>query len=120
MSTINYSQLPYSIVTSNGQVVWRLSDLPLLMDYVKENKWIILGGDVLTCSGNYTYDNWHYNPNCYLSLTQNVHQSVAVCLDYVTNYTDRNGSNFLFSLVLSDTFLSSTKMGDSFLPRQSE
>ena len=113
MSEINYSKLPNSKITLNGQFAWRASDLPLLMDYVIQNKWIVLGGDVLTYSGNYTYDNWYYNPECSLSITQNVHQSVAVCLDYVANYTNRNGSDFLYSLVLSDSFLSITKTGDN-------
>ena len=105
MSMIDYSKLPNSTVTSNGQIAWRASDLPLVMNYVMENKWVVLGGDVLTSAGNYTYDNWYYNPRHSLGVIQNIHQSITVCLDYVTQYTKRNGNQFLFSLVLSDSFL---------------
>lgn len=105
MSTIDYSELPNSIITPNGSIAWRASDLPLVMDYVVENGWMVLGGDVLTCLGNYTHDSWYYNPDCSISITQNIKNSVAVCLEYVAKYTKRNGTNFLFSLVLSDSFL---------------
>lgn len=103
---IDYSKLPNSIITPDGKYAWVASDLPFLMDYIIENKWIILGGDVLTYSGNYTYDNWYYNPKHSLSVTQNMHQSIAVCLNYVTNYTNRNGSNFLFLPVISNSYCS--------------
>ena len=105
MTAINYFDLPNSTITPNGKVAWSAPDLLLLKDYVIDNQWIILGGDVLTCSGEYTYDNWYYTPKHSLNLTENIHQSVTVCLDYVSEYTKRNGENFLFSLVLSNSFL---------------
>ena len=106
MNVIDYSNLPYSKTTSSGQIVWTASGLFLLMDQIKENKWIILGGDVLTCTGNYTCDSWYYNPDSYLSLSQNIYKSITVCRDYITEYIKRNGIDFLFSIVLSNSFLS--------------
>ena len=113
MNTINYSALPNSKVTPSGQIVWSASDLLLVMDYVKEHGWIILGGDVLTCSGNYTYDNWYYSPQQFLDLAQNIDQSITVCLNYVDEYTKRNGNDFLFSLTLSNSFLNGNTRGGS-------
>lgn len=105
MSAIDYSSIPNSTVMPNGKTAWRALDLPSAMKCVIENDWIVLGGDVLTLSGEFTYDNWYYEPNELLDLTQNVQRSVAVCLEYASKYTIRNGNQFLFSLVLSNSYL---------------
>ena len=105
MSMIDYSKLPNSMETSSGQLAWKPSDLPLIMDYALKNSWIVLGGDVLTYQGKLTYDSWYYNPKPSCSIAQNIEESIETCLGYVSHYSNQNGENFLFSLVLSDTFL---------------
>ena len=102
---VNYSKLPNTILLSDGQPAWKLNDLPSVMSCIAENGWIVLGGDVLTCNGKYTHDNWYYDPDTSLNIADNVRNSISKCLDYTTEYVNRNGSDFLFVLVLSNKFL---------------
>ena len=104
MTKAEYLLLPFLIQTHDGQFAWKPEDLPAVMKSVADNSWIVLGGDVLTVCEKYTYDNWFYEPDPTISLAQNVDQSISLCLDYVEEYTQRKGVNFLFTLVLSDTF----------------
>ena len=100
---MNCSELPNSILLPNGRLGWNYHSLPLVMEYAKSNRWIILGGDVLTNQGKYTYDNWYYNPNPLLDYEQNMHNSILTCFEYISKYTERNGSDFVFELVITDT-----------------
>ena len=71
------------------------------MHQAMDNGWLVLGGDVITNEGQYTYDNWYYNHNPNLCANDNIELSVRKCLDYVNLYISRNGDMFYYVLVLS-------------------
>lgn len=106
MIKLDYTEFPNSIVTSDGYLAWRVSDLPVVMQSVIAKQWIVLGGDILTVQGNDTHDSWFYDPIPSISLSENIHKSIVVTMDYVIKYINTNGTDFLFSLVLSDAFIS--------------
>ena len=77
-------------------------DYPTAMEVIewyKNNKVIILGGDVLSRNHDeleFTYDSWYYNP------TQNAEDcllSYNKAKQYIEHYHKNNGSNFYYLIV---------------------
>lgn len=89
------------IVTPQGEIAWKAENIPNIVEIARKYNRIILGGDVLTVSGEYTYDNWFYNRDGNVSKQTNVEQSIDKCLQYIGNYLQRNGSEFLFVMVFA-------------------
>ena len=90
---------------SNGEIAWHSDAIPGLMQLALEHRWIVLGGDVLTLSKEYTYDNWFYEPHHQCSLLQNVQESIQSCEEFINKYIAANGPNYIFVVVFSDSFL---------------
>jgi hypothetical protein len=97
---INREGLDEPIVAPSGELAWSTPAVHQIMQQAMENGWIVLGGDVTTSKGQYTYDNWYYNPSPYLSAKDNVASSVTKCLNYVDSYNYRNEDSFYYVLVL--------------------
>ena len=106
ITQIESSEFPNSIMTPDGQLAWKASGLPSVMEILMSNQWLVLGGDVLTIQGNYTHDSWFYDPIPSISLLENIQNSIKVMMEYVNKYILLNGDDYLFSLVLSDAFIS--------------
>lgn len=102
---INYKSLPNAKIINESTFAWTSKDLQLVVNIVKENNWIILGGDVITFQGVYTYDSWHYSPKANVSLTENVSLSVKQCVDYIRRFEAATGKEYLYSLVISNAFV---------------
>lgn len=79
-----------------------------IWDTALQNRWIILGGDILTPELKYTYDNWFYDPKVDISLFENVKQSIAKSEQYITNYRNINGDNFMVVFVISNSYVEGT------------
>ncbi len=108
MYTDLYKQLrllPGSIVTDDGELAWNAETIQHVLQLTAKNNWIILGGDVLTKTKKYTYDNWHFEVNPHCSLKHNVKASVDKCAQYVSGYVKAHGDNFLFVPVISNAFV---------------
>lgn len=91
--------------TDWGETAWPLECVPSVLGLALDNRWIVLGGDVLTMEQNHTYDNWYFNPNPQIPLEDNVKASVVECLQYISQYINRNGKNFLFTFTIADTYI---------------
>ena len=67
-----------------SEVAWKYEDAIILIEYCKNNKIFILGGDVLVKDGGeyrHNYDNW------YLDKDQgNYQDSINKAKEYITNY----------------------------------
>ena len=101
------SQLPRNIepiYTPWNEYAWKYSDFPELLRYFQENAYIVLGGDILTMELKYTYDNWYYNPDPFDSKEENVRRSIAAAEDYLTNYKNRNGTDYYIVFVVTRRF----------------
>ena len=104
---INYRCLPNIKETSSGVYVWESKDIPQIMDIALKNRWIVLGGDVLTSDEKYTYDNWYYAPEVNTDILENVKQSIDHCMNYVHTYETVHEEKYLYSIVLSNSFTGS-------------
>ena len=89
-----------SVPFSNSEVAWRIEDAISGLQYFKDSERIVLGGDVLTTSLKYTYDNWYYNPVLDQSLRLNIDQSVEVASKYILEYLRRNGTGYFIVFVV--------------------
>ena len=97
---INREGLDAPVTAPSGELAWSTSAVNQIMQQALDNDWIVLGGDVTTASGQYTYDNWYYNPSPYLSAKDNVASSVTKCLNYINSYNYRNENSFYYVLVM--------------------
>ena len=52
-----------SVYISQYELVWKINDIDILINETLENQVIVLGGDILNASMQYTCDNWYYNQN---------------------------------------------------------
>lgn len=103
---IDYSIIPGVKKTKQGIYAWTINELSDVMQLATTHQWIVLGGDVLFSNGDYTYDNWYYEPCPNEPLKINVYRSIEKCKNYIEAYVTKNGGEFLFALVLSSSFVS--------------
>lgn len=90
----------YPIVISSQESGWNLKDIKDVLQWLRSNNQIVLGGDIIDAQKNYTYDNWFYNYNHLVSVWENVNTSINLALDYTAEYLKRNGDNYYVVLVL--------------------
>ena len=78
------------------------SAIPDLLDNLKANNQIILGGDVF-CYKNgqltHTYDNWYYEKQ---DSTSDCSKSIFQTEKYIKHYVKNHGEHYYFSTVLEE------------------
>ena len=89
------------VVSVQGEIAWKLESIPYIVDMARKYNRIILGGDVLTASGKYTYDNWYYVQESNAPRQTNVERSINKCLQYINNYLQKHGEQFAFIIVFA-------------------
>lgn len=99
---INRDNLESPVITESGEEAWSAAAVVSIMQQAIDNGWVVLGGDVMTDKGEYTYDNWHYDP-APIPGKADVEPSVRKCLEYIEMYTSRNGDCFRYILVLTQS-----------------
>ena len=97
--------LPEGVEISNDEIAFTAEMTLQIMNIAANNNCIILGGDVLTLDKKFTYDNWYYQPETSVSLSENVNRSIKKAKEYISDYTKKNGSDFLYSFVISDSYM---------------
>ena len=78
------------------------SVIPDLLDNLKTNNQIILGGDVFCYKSNqltHTYDNWYYEKQ---DPTIDSSKSIFQTEKYISNYVKNYGEHYYFSIVLDN------------------
>ena len=108
MNKVDYSQLVGSILLPDGTYAWDIHSIQSVLHKAQENNWIVLGGDVLTIEGHYTYDSWYYSPEPNTGVAHNVELSIVECKKYIHEYVENHGERYLFSVALSDSYVSGT------------
>lgn len=69
---------------STGEFILNYQEFMTLIDFIFTHKTaIILGGDVLTESDQYTYSNWYYNSDASLSRDENIINSCLAAKEYL-------------------------------------
>lgn len=93
---------------SDNAFAWPAAAIPRVLEAVSHNRWIILGGDVLTPEQKCTCDNWYYEPDRQFSLEENTARSIQKCSEYISDYVRSNGDSFLFVLTISNAYVGAT------------
>ena len=78
------------------------SVIPDLLDNLKANNQIILGGDVFCYNHGqltHTYDNWYYEKQ---DPTIESSKSIFQTEKYISNYVKNHGEHYYFSIVLDN------------------
>lgn len=105
MISINYDDFSkiknvHPLVISSHEFAWKLKEINDVLQWLRENNQIVLGGDIIDVHKNYTYDNWFYNYNSLVSHSENVNISIDTALNYTEKYLKKNGDNYYVVLVL--------------------
>ena len=98
------SQIEGAIHTCNNERAWPAKAIPHILELALKNNWIVLGGEVITLAGKYTYDSWFYDPIRQYSLEDNVLRSISVCSEYISDYIREHGDSYYFSVSISNTY----------------
>ena len=81
---------------------YTFKDVLAYIDWIESKKFVILGGDVYSRQGDMfelTYDSWYYSPE---SKDNDSLKSISVAKNYIKQYTNSNGENFYFAIVVSE------------------
>ena len=77
-------------------------DMLAYIDWIETKKFMILGGDVYVEGDEgfeLTYDSWYYSPK---NKDNDSLESISVAKNYIKQYTNSNGENFYFAIVVSE------------------
>lgn len=77
-------------------------DMLAYIDWIELKKFMILGGDVYVEGDGgleLTYDSWYYSPK---NKDNDSLKSISVAKNYIKQYTNSNGENFYFAIVVSE------------------
>lgn len=81
---------------------YTFKDVLAYIDWIESKKFVILGGDVYSRQGDMfdlTYDSWYYSPK---NKDNDSLKSISVAKNYIKQYTNSNGENFCFAIVVSE------------------
>ena len=77
-------------------------DMLAYIDWIESKKFVILDGDVYSRQGDMfdiTYDSWYYTPK---NKDNDSLESISVAKNYIKQYTNSNGENIYFAIVVSE------------------
>ncbi|MBQ3229775.1 MAG: hypothetical protein IJB49_02025 [Clostridia bacterium] len=89
-----------SIAISNTEMAWAIEDANLVLEYLKNENKVVLGGDILNNELEYNYDSWYYNVKDNQNSRFDVEYSIDVAIKYISNYIKDNGNAFFVVFVI--------------------
>lgn len=106
----HYKEIPDNLfnksksLTSLGvySVCWSYADAIEVINFLYENNFAILGGDVISFSENkfkYTYDNWSVDRKKLETDKMYLERSKNESLNYIEDYIYQKGTDFYFVVV---------------------
>ncbi|WP_404447374.1 immunity 40 family protein [Sutcliffiella horikoshii] len=87
-----------------NELAWKWEDVHIVIDYLVENKYAILGGDVYLLQGDekiVTYDSWYLDRDTGTSWLDYVIKSKETADEYINSYHMKNGDNYCYSIIYS-------------------
>ena len=91
-----------SLDFSDAETAWLITDAILVLQFLKKNNQIVLGGDILTKKLEYTYDSWYYNVSTNQNYEYAMECSIKFATEYISDYIDANGDTFYVIFVVKD------------------
>ena len=92
-----------TIISTNfsaSEIAWKIEDSVLVLEYLKSNNKIILGGDILTEKMERNYDSWYYNVEHNQSREFCIERSIEQATEYISKYIEANGNAFYVIFVV--------------------
>lgn len=89
------------IHSTYGESAWKSTDISKIVEIARKHHRVILGGDIISTQGEYTYDNWYYNQDSLLSISDNVSQSAEKCLMYLETISNKYTDGYAVILVFA-------------------
>ena len=91
-----------STVFSNTETAWKIEDAIGVLEYLKGENKVILGGDILTEKLEHNYDSWYYNVEADRNARFNIECSNKLACEYISSYIRTNGNAFYVIFVTQD------------------
>lgn len=91
-----------SVYFSVAETAWHMEDALLVLEYLQGLQKVVLGGDILTKTLEYTYDNWYYEPKPQKNVLFNSKHSIRWAQKYLTRYSKRNGCGYYVVFVVEN------------------
>ena len=79
-----------------NEYAWKIDEVMQVIDYLKNNRFLILGGDVYGINNNtiqITGDSWYINKNDYESIEESFQASIVLAINYIKKYNKLNSAN---------------------------
>lgn len=83
--------------TAGNEYAWQIREVLDVIEVLRKEGRVILGGDVLDRDMNYTYDNWYHNPS---DPQTDCETSCGKAKAYVQRYLERFGPEYYVVLVV--------------------
>lgn len=83
-------------------MAWNLENSIKVIDFLNENNYLILGGDVYKLIDgelNSTYDSWYFDKDKSKSSQELLHESRNRAIEYINKYHEINGQDYYYSIV---------------------
>ncbi|MEK5389039.1 Imm40 family immunity protein [Margalitia sp. FSL K6-0131] len=83
-------------------LAWKWGDVQHVIEFLKQNDFAILGGDVYIIENNQintTYDSWYINRGPGESWYDYINECEKKTIEYINEYHFKNGDNYCYSLV---------------------
>lgn len=85
-----------------NEYAWNSQDAKIVINLLVKGGIFILGGDVYSQKFKEyrpTGDNWYVDKSLYLPTSDELEESKNKSIDFIQKYIERNGENFLFTIV---------------------
>ena len=85
-----------------NEYAWNSQDAKVVINLLVKEGIFILGGDVYSCKHkkyHSTGDNWYVDISSYLPTSEELEESKNKSIAFIQKYIERNGDNFLFTIV---------------------
>lgn len=100
----NFIKKAYSLdIIGHFGYAWNKKNVLNVVDYLTQNDYIILGGDVYKINGKIiltTCDSWYYNIDNRISCVDNINFSKNAAINYINDFYCECGDEYCFSLVV--------------------
>ena len=83
---------------------WKYKDILEILEYLKNNNYGILGGDVLQLDEErifFNYDNWSLDTKG-ITWKEYVDEGYELAKNYIENYYEKNGDNYCYNIIVTN------------------
>lgn len=87
------------VLTETTEYAWKYKDAIDVIDFLKVKECVILGGDVLKSTLEYTHDNWFFEYDNKGAISEIIKESIEKSKRYINWYHEKFGDDFYYIIV---------------------